>query len=87
MYDDIAKKPIPGIEKYTNIVDTNKALPLTAVEQGCLAELTAELSTSCYAGILTLQAIGLGGWMYDGVDRHTVLGASGDPKIPGLGFR
>src|SRR5919109_372563 len=87
LYDDIAKKPIPGIEKYANIVDTNKALPLTAVEQGSLAELTAELSTSCYAGILTLQAMGLGGWMYDGVDRHTVLGASGDPNVPGLGFR
>ena len=31
--------------------------------------------------------MGLGGWMYDGVDRHTVLGASGDPNVPGLGFR
>ncbi|HET6799941.1 MAG TPA: hypothetical protein VFH25_05195, partial [Nitrososphaeraceae archaeon] len=68
-------------------MDTNKALPLTAIEQGSLAELTAELSTSCYAGILILQAMGLGGWMYDGVDRHTMLGASGDPNVPGLGFR
>ncbi len=25
--------------------------------------------------------------MFDGVDRHTVLGASGDPAVPGLGFR
>jgi hypothetical protein len=25
--------------------------------------------------------------MYDGVDRHTVLGATGDPNVPGLGFR
>jgi hypothetical protein len=87
LYDDIAKKPIPGIERFANIVDTNKSLPLTAVEQGSLAELTAELSTSCYAGILTLQSMGLGGWMYDGADRHTVLGASGDPNVPGLGFR
>jgi hypothetical protein len=31
--------------------------------------------------------MGLGGWMYDGLDRHTVLGASGDPNVPGLGFR
>ena len=44
LYDDVAKKPIPGIEKYTNIADPNKALPFTAVEQGSLAELTAELS-------------------------------------------
>jgi hypothetical protein len=31
--------------------------------------------------------MGLGGWIYDGIDRHTVLGASGDPNVPGLGFR
>ncbi|MGC2483602.1 MAG: hypothetical protein WA398_07560, partial [Nitrososphaeraceae archaeon] len=49
IYDDIAKKPIPGIERFADIVDTSKALPLTAVEQGSLAELTTELSTSCYA--------------------------------------
>jgi hypothetical protein len=31
--------------------------------------------------------MGLGGWMYDGVNRLSVLGASGDPNVPGLGFR
>jgi hypothetical protein len=34
-----------------------------------------------------LQAMGLGGWMFDGIDRFTMLGASGDPDVPGLGFR
>ena len=34
-----------------------------------------------------LQAMGLGGWMFDGIDRHVVLGASGDRLVPGLGFR
>jgi hypothetical protein len=58
--------PVACEEKYAKVVDTNKALPLTAIEQGSLAELMAELSTSCYAGILTLQAMGLGGWIYDG---------------------
>jgi hypothetical protein len=87
LYDDIAGKQIPGIEKFSNIVDVNRALPLTETEQVSLAEITAELSTSCYAGVLMLQALGLGGWMYNGLDRHTILGASGDPNIPGLGFR
>jgi len=87
IYDDIKKIPIPGIEKFNNMVDVNKAIPLTFMEQYSLTELTAELSTSCYAGVLILQAMGLGGWMFDGIDRHTVLGASGDPNVPGLGFR
>src|SRR5918996_4599630 len=46
LYDDIARKPIPGIEKFGNIVDANKPFPLTAVEQNSLAEMTAELSSS-----------------------------------------
>jgi hypothetical protein len=87
LYDDIARKPLPNIEKFSSIVDMNKALPLSVIEQISLAELTAELSTSCYAGVLMLQAMGLGGWMYNGLDRHTILGASGDPNVPGLGFR
>jgi len=87
IYDDIARKQIPGIDKYENIVDTKNAIPLTFLEQYCISELTTELSTSCYAGMLLLQAMGLGGWLYHGIDRHAVLGASGDPNVPGLGFR
>jgi hypothetical protein len=87
IYDDIARKQIPGINKYENIVDTKNAIPLTFLEQYCISELTTELSTSCYAGMLLLQAMGLGGWLYHGIDRHAVLGASGDPNVPGLGFR
>lgn len=34
-----------------------------------------------------LQALGLGGWMFDGIDRFSMLGASGNPDVPGLGFR
>lgn len=34
-----------------------------------------------------LQAMGLGGWMFDGIDPFAMLGASGDPRAPGLGFR
>jgi hypothetical protein len=52
-----------------------------------LSEAVAELASSCYAGVLMLQAMGLGGWMFDGIDRFTMLGASGVPEVPGLGFR
>jgi hypothetical protein len=33
------------------------------------------------------QAMGLGGWMFDRGDRFTMLGASGNPEVPGRGFR
>jgi hypothetical protein len=85
--DDIHRRPVPGIEKFGDIVDTSSTWPLTFVEQWSLAELTAELATSCYAGTLMLQAMGLGGWSFNGVDAFSVLGASGNPEVPGLGFR
>jgi hypothetical protein len=85
--DDINGRAIPGIEKFKRIVDVNNTWPITFVEQWSMAELTAELSTSCYAGSLMLQAMGLGGWMFNGLDPFSVLGASGVPEVPGLGFR
>lgn len=33
-----------------------------------------------------LQAVGLRGWMLNGGDPFAVLGAGGDPDVPGLGF-
>ena len=85
--DDLNRRPVPGIEQFSPIVDVSRTFPLSFVEQWSLAELTAELSTSCYAGALMLQAMGLGGWMFNGLDPFAVLGASGDPEVPGLGFR
>jgi hypothetical protein len=86
-YDDINKCPIPGIERFGDIVDVTNTWPITFVEQWSLSELTVELATSCYAGVLMLQAMGLGGWMFNGVDPFAMLGASGEPNVRGLGFR
>ncbi len=87
VYDDVNRERITGLKRFRHLVDVDNPYPLTFAEQYALTECTAELSTCCYAGMLMLQAMGLGGWMFDGIDRHTVLGASGDPDVPGLGFR
>ena len=87
LYDDINKCAIPGIDQFRDIVDVTNCWPITFVEQWSLSELTVELGASCYAGALMLQAMGLGGWMFNGVDPFAMLGASGDPEVPGLGFR
>lgn len=87
LYDDVNNRQIPGIDRFKHLVDVENPYPLAYVEQLALSEVTVELSTACYAGALMLQAMGLGGWMYDGVNQFSVLGASGDPQVPGLGFR
>jgi hypothetical protein len=85
--DDIHKCAVPGIERFKGLVDIENPYPLTFVEQLTLNEATVEIATSCYAGMLMLQATGLGGWMFDGISPLSVLGASGDREVPGLGFR
>lgn len=87
IYDDVNRRRIPGLEKFGDIVDVENPLPLTFLDQYSHTECTAELSTAAYAGMLMEQAMGLGGWMFNGIDRLTMLGASGDPDVPGLGFR
>jgi hypothetical protein len=87
IFDDLAGEKIAGLEKFRSLVDVDNPYPLSFVEQYTLTEATAELSCACYAGMLMLQGMGLGGWMFDGLDRFTVLGASGKPEVPGLGFR
>ncbi|WP_051342647.1 hypothetical protein [Pseudonocardia spinosispora] len=86
VYDDVNQRPIPGLAAFADRVDVDDPLPLSFVEQYSLAEATAELMTSAYNGHLLLQAMGLGGWTFDGIDRPSILGASGRPDVPGLGF-
>lgn len=86
MSDDVTRTPIAGLEQYRDLADLEHPFPLSYLEQYALTEATAELATSCYAGALALQAMGLGGWMYDGIDRHTLFGAVDLPGV-GLGFR
>jgi hypothetical protein len=85
--NDVHGEPVPGLERFRHLVNVDAPFPLTFVEQYALTEATAELACSCYAGVLMLQALGLGGWMFDGIDRHAVLGVTGDARAPGLRFR
>ena len=87
LYDDIHREPIQGLEPYRHLYDANSLLPLSFIEQYALMESVTELVTACYAGMLMLQAMGLGGWMFNGMSPYSVLGASGDPEVHGLGFR
>ncbi len=87
LYDDVHRQEIKGLEKFRHMYHLANLLPLSFIERYSLTEATTELVTACYAGALMLQAMGLGGWMFNGVNSYSILGASGDPEVPGLGFR
>ncbi|BCQ06818.1 hypothetical protein JMUB5695_00227 [Mycobacterium heckeshornense] len=86
VYDDVNDRNIPGTERFSSLRRAGDQIPLSVVEQYTLTEASAELATAANNGVLVLQAMGLGGWMYDGLDALSVLGGSGDPRAPGLGF-
>lgn len=45
-----------------------------------------ETGTGCYAGALMLQAMGLGGWMFDGAEPF-LCWEQAEIRCPGLRFR
>jgi hypothetical protein len=87
IYDDVNGRQIPGLEKFAHRLNLEVAYPMTFLEQTAMTDVATETGTACYAGALMLQALGLGGWMYTGINPFVVLGASGDPAVPGLGFQ
>lgn len=87
LYDDVNQRAIPGLEEFGDLVDLNEPIPLSFVEQYSLTEASAELMTASYNGALLLGAMGLGGWSFDGIEHMALLGASGNPEVPGLGLR
>jgi hypothetical protein len=86
IHDDINGRTLPGIQAFRHLRHFDEPFPLSFVEQYTLAEASAELMTATYNGHLLLGAMGLGGWSFDGMDRLSVLGASENPEVPGLGF-
>lgn len=87
IYDDVNGRQIPGLERFAHRLNMEAAYPMTFLEQVAMTDVATEMGTACYAGALMLQALGLGGWMYTGINPFVVLGASGDPAVPGLGFQ
>jgi hypothetical protein len=84
--DDVNGRNIPGTQNFSALPHADDPIPLSFVEQYTLTEASAELAIAANNGMLALQALGLGGWIYDGLNRLSVLGGSGDPRAPGVGF-
>ncbi|ORV19187.1 hypothetical protein [Mycobacterium celatum] len=76
--DDVTGRNIPGTEHFSSLPHADDPIPLSFVEQYTLTEASAELAIAANNGALALQALGLGGWIYDGLNRLSVL--------DGLGF-
>lgn len=71
----------------SGMIDGAKRFSIFEFDQYCLATGAMELSLMCHNMVLAMQAMGLGGWMYTGINPASLMGAFTSAGIPGLGFR
>jgi hypothetical protein len=71
----------------SGLLDESKPFPLTSLEQLAYEGSVSALSFMGHNIVLTLQAMGLGGLFFGGMNRLSVMGALAEDGIRGLGFR
>lgn len=88
-WDPIRERPCGDLDRFVRagLVDERKRMSIVDIEQYVLRTGAAEQAMICQNIVLVLQAMGLGGWMYTGINPPSLLGAFAADGIPGLGFR
>jgi len=87
--DDLAKRPAGNLGPFirSGMLNEDRAFPLSVLELSTYEASCMELAFMGHNIVLTLQAMGLGGLFFNGVNRWSVLGAFADDGVQGLGFR
>ena len=87
--DDIAKRPAGTLAPFvrSGLLDEEKVFPLSMLELSTYEANTMELAFAGHNIVLALQAMGLGGLFFNGINRFSVLGAFAEEGVRGLGFR
>lgn len=77
--------PQPLID--AGVLRPERALSLANLEASSRGSLTSELTIAAYNIHLMLGAIGLGGWMYSGINPASLLGGFAGQGVHGFGLR
>lgn len=87
--DDEAGQPAGRMSPFirSGLLDEEKKFPLSVLEHLTYEANTTELAFMAHNITLTMQAVGLGGLYYNGINRWSVMGAMTADDIEGLGFR
>jgi hypothetical protein len=87
--DDQAKRPAGNLAPFmrSGLLDGEKKFPLSVLQQTTYESCCTELAFIGHNIVLTMQAMGLGGLYFNGLNRWSVLGAFAEDGIAGLGFR
>ena len=76
VYDDRNQRLAGNLELYikSGLLDEAKRVPLSQMEQIALTGTAASLATMGHNIMLMLQAMGLGGWLYTGLNTFNHMG-------------
>ncbi|WP_149181295.1 hypothetical protein [Streptomyces sp. TRM49041] len=89
LVDDIAGRPAGDLAPFvrSGLLQEGKRIPLTVLQQMAYEANVTELAFMGHNIMLTMQAMGLGGLYFNGLNRWSVLGAFNQSGIEGLGLR
>jgi hypothetical protein len=89
LMDDDAGKYAGNLQPFisSGLLNDSKRIPLSVMHQMAYEAVCSELAFMGHNIVLTLQAIGLGGLYFSGLNRWSILGAFADRGIKGMGFR
>jgi hypothetical protein len=88
LMDDEEGKPAGNLKPFisSGLLDDRKRIPLSVMHQMAYEANCSELAFMSHNIVLTLQAMGLGGLYFNGLNRWSILGAFSDKGIKGFGF-
>lgn len=88
-WDPLRGRPCGDLERFirSGRLDPDKRASIVEIEQATLTTGAIELGAICQNIVLAQQAMGLGGWMFTGLNAPSLLGAFAADGVPGLGFR
>ncbi|MFT3801826.1 MAG: hypothetical protein QM766_11450 [Burkholderiaceae bacterium] len=69
------------------VLRVDRAVSLALLENNSRNSTTSELAIASYNIHLLLQAFGLGGWLFSGINPLSLFGAYAEQGIAGFGFR
>jgi hypothetical protein len=88
-FDALNGRPCGNLDRFiaAGLIDPERKIALADFEQYLLGTAAAEVSIANHNIVLMLQAMGLGGWFYSGINPNSLLGGAAEEGIPGFGFR
>jgi hypothetical protein len=89
LVDQDTGEPAGNLEPFvrSGLLDANKRFPISELQHDVLQCVSIETAIMGHNIVLMLQAMGLGGLFFNGLDDLSVLGANARDGITGLGFR